>query len=1344
MTISNAKRSARTSSTSRSLKSLMIALEQQLVFDAALAAELQNLTEHSTADANHGSPSLSGDSLIAAAQTIDAHAVTAMVEASIEAYVAEHNLAPANHEIAFVDSRLAGLDVIVAAIPEGTRIVLIDGARDGVAQMVEALKGEQGISAIHLVSHGTAGQIDLGGSLINAETMSTIYRSALTSISANLSADADILIYGCDFGAGAAGAQATQLLADLTGADVTDSTDLTGAADKGGDWDLEQQTGSIEARGIAAQSYEEVLSVTQGTSESFDNPANPTAESNRDNFEAAFPAGTSPLSKFAGTPGYFYQTTEAASPILPAYSGTAYSGMHSGEQFAQESIQLALDVTIPAGVKVGLDFAAYQMNLSAVAGGFFNEPGTFSFYGILAGSTADATTITTTHAGFGTSPDVDLLGVSPIIDTTTQWTHYSLGFTAARSYDRILVTPNSAAANPTGAFLAIDAINFGFFTNDPPVTVDPPGPAHLDPLNPSSILVPATDNVALTFDLTSAFTDPNGDPLTITPNMTGAPAWLSYDAATHTFSGTPPVDNSGADVVIPVQVDDGQGGTLGVTVTFQIANPAPLAVADSSNTAFNTPVTVDFLANDSDPDSDPLTVTTATLADSATGTLTNAGSVWTFAPASGFTGTAAINYAITDQDGATSVSTHDVVVAPNPNTPPIDGDETLSTGQGITLGAPAATGLLANATDADGDTLSITGYTIAGIGGSQSVGAPVAISGVGSITINSDGGYDFAPAPGYSGPVPAITYTIDDGQGGIDTSTLSLSVTAAPNTAPVDGDDSNAAVQSQTLIVQAASGLLANATDADGNPLTITGYTIAGISGTQPIGSPIVIPGVGVISVNADGGYSFTPVTAFGGTVPTITYTVDDGQGGTDTSTLSLLVTPTPRAVGPDTDGDGVDNTADLDDDNDGVLDENEGVFVLGDPPIEDLVIVLDGSNSISFVDWDTIREQTAQAIEDISVIPHNGSVRLSVVQFSTGAQIEITPVVITAANFQSIADMIRGIDKLDSGTNTNLGLDLAVASLSGLNPASSQQTITLITDGAPDNQSSAAASAAAGIDTLNIIGIATNPTNDANNAALIFPLPDGDTNGFYVKANTYADYAAALRQTIGTSNPIFVDLDTDGDGIVDRLDIDSDNDGISDLVESGQNPAVVDTNNDGVVDGLANNVTGIPAATPGGVTPIDTDGDGIRDLRDLDSDNDGIADAIEALPTAGYVSITSTTDSDGDGVISKFDTNSVFGGTFTVPVDTDGDGMADYRDTNSDGDALLDSAESGLTPGVDANGDGIGDALVRPTRIPTGRSCRQPGSPTRRATRRRSPIVKSTCRRCSSCRRRRLPANRR
>ena len=108
--------------------------------------------------------------------------------------------------------------------------------------------------------------------------------------------------------------------------------------------------------------------------------------------------------------------------------------------------------------------------------------------------------------------------------------------------------------------------------------------------------------------------------------------------------------------------------------------------------------------------------------------------------------------------------------------------------------------------------------------------------------------------------------------------------------------------------------------------------------------------------------------------------------------------------------------------------------------------------------------------------------------------------------------------------------------------------------------------------------------------------------------------------------------VDTDGDGVPDYFDIDSDNDGIFDVVEGGDGDQ--DTNGDGVIDRLETGFKDIEndgmADGTESTDPPDTDGDGIDDFLDIDSDNDGIFDVVEG----GDGDI----ETNGDGVIDKND----------------------------------------------------------------------------------------------------------
>ena len=113
-------------------------------------------------------------------------------------------------------------------------------------------------------------------------------------------------------------------------------------------------------------------------------------------------------------------------------------------------------------------------------------------------------------------------------------------------------------------------------------------------------------------------------------------------------------------------------------------------------------------------------------------------------------------------------------------------------------------------------------------------------------------------------------------------------------------------------------------------------------------------------------------------------------------------------------------------------------------------------------------------------------------------------------------------------------------------------------------------------------------------------------------------------------------------------------------------------------------------ASYSGGSTcySLDTDGDGIYNHLDLDSDDDGIPDNIEAQSTLGYTG-PSNVDSDGDGLDNAYEA----GGSITP--DTDGDGIPDFMDTDSDDDGLTDDAETWFVlTGSDSDADGLDDAM--------------------------------------------------
>ena len=153
-------------------------------------------------------------------------------------------------EIVFVDSGIADpqalIDDLRARSDADIVVVQLDAQQDGVAQITAALAGQHDVDAVHIVSHGTDRALKIGSTWISAEGVDALagqfaqWRDAL-------SADADLLLYGCDLAAGAQGQALLQRLQELTGADVAASDDATGARSLGGDWELEYAAGAVEA-----------------------------------------------------------------------------------------------------------------------------------------------------------------------------------------------------------------------------------------------------------------------------------------------------------------------------------------------------------------------------------------------------------------------------------------------------------------------------------------------------------------------------------------------------------------------------------------------------------------------------------------------------------------------------------------------------------------------------------------------------------------------------------------------------------------------------------------------------------------------------------------------------------------------------------------------------------------------------------------------------------------------------------------------------------------------------------------------------------------------------------------
>ncbi|MGY0794064.1 SwmB domain-containing protein, partial [Azospirillum argentinense] len=160
-------------------------------------------------------------------------------------------------EIAFIDMALDDWQALKAEIPAGIEVFLIDSRADGMAAMARTLDARRDIHAIHVLSHGFEGGLQLGSGRFDTGALAQRVEE-LASIASSLAPDGDILLYGCNVASGR-GADFLTALAEATGANVAASRTPTGAADRGGDWDLDWVHGAVTTDSLRFDSYRGVM-----------------------------------------------------------------------------------------------------------------------------------------------------------------------------------------------------------------------------------------------------------------------------------------------------------------------------------------------------------------------------------------------------------------------------------------------------------------------------------------------------------------------------------------------------------------------------------------------------------------------------------------------------------------------------------------------------------------------------------------------------------------------------------------------------------------------------------------------------------------------------------------------------------------------------------------------------------------------------------------------------------------------------------------------------------------------------------------------------------------------------
>ena len=157
--------------------------------------------------------------------------------------------------IVFIDSAVEDYETITNSFKENTEFYLINANEDGFKRISEILTDRENIDALHLIGHGSSGQILFGNAFLNNDTIDS-YQSTLTSIGQSLTTSGDILFYGCNVASTEQGEILIKKISEITKADIAASDDLTG---KGGDWDLEKEEGFINVKELKVRHYDHSL-----------------------------------------------------------------------------------------------------------------------------------------------------------------------------------------------------------------------------------------------------------------------------------------------------------------------------------------------------------------------------------------------------------------------------------------------------------------------------------------------------------------------------------------------------------------------------------------------------------------------------------------------------------------------------------------------------------------------------------------------------------------------------------------------------------------------------------------------------------------------------------------------------------------------------------------------------------------------------------------------------------------------------------------------------------------------------------------------------------------------------
>ena len=545
-----------------------------------------------------------------------------------------------------------------------------------------------------------------------------------------------------------------------------------------------------------------------------------------------------PALNFNGSVVLAYSVTDGVAPPVAAGAGFSVLPVNDAPVAVNDTATVAEDAL--AGVAI------------SVLGNDSDIDSSIDQTTLIAGGAANGTVTVNTSTGVVTYvPNTNFFGT----DTFT----YTVKDTAAATSNSATVTVTVTPVNDAPTFTLGSA-----------PTVNEDSGTHVFPSFLSAASVgPANENGQL---LTLSVTNSNNPLFAIQPVIDLATGTLQFTLA----------PNASGSATVTVTLSDNGGGTNSTTQNFVITvtpvNDAPVANNDTATVTEDSlvGVAIDVVANDTDIDG-TVNVTTVVASAPAHGSVVvnPTTGVVTYTPSANFSGTDTFTYTVKDNSGTTSnVATVTVSVTAQ-NDAPVAVDDTVA----ATANAVANFNVLANDTDVDGDTLTVTKINNAAIPLSGSV----TLAGQGTLQVNANGQISFTPVANFTGAA-TFQYTVGDGHGGEDDGTVTINVASiGSNTAPDAKDDAFTTDEDTpftgNVIAGASPTVGDDDIDADGDQLTT-------VLLTQPSSG---LATVGFVTMLGDGAFTFTPNGNFTGEAK-FTYRLLDGRGGSDTATVTMTV----------------------------------------------------------------------------------------------------------------------------------------------------------------------------------------------------------------------------------------------------------------------------------------------------------------------------------------------------------------------------------------------------------------------------------------------------------------------